>query len=321
MGGYGVTVIGDLLYAADFADAMTSYSTTVSALWSCGVALIACSSWIPSPPPSDRRHSAGAIGLPIVLAFGALALVAYSSVSPVEPVSVLLAAGSLCACLIRLSLTHRDNAVLLGEADEHAHLDPLTGLGNRRAFARDAERLLASLGPGAELLLSLFDLDGFKRYNDRDGHLAGDELLARFSRQMLDAVGGEGRCYRMGGDEFCLIAETGGADADDLTQRAANALSDGRPEVGVESSHGSVTIAAGMDLTVAMRLADERMYVHKRAKRDGPMAPVVYIDSPGDRRAAAHRRPAKAGPEATRGSHPPGAATGAVDPEGPPAPA
>ena len=299
LSGFLVTVIGDLMYAADIAYATASGASTVALLWSCGVALIGCATWIPTPPALDRRRSAVAIGLPIVLAFGALALVVYSSLRPVGPVSVLLAAGSLCACLVRLSLTHRDNAVLLDQAEEHAHVDALTGLGNRRAFARDAERLLAGLEPGHELRLALFDLDGFKRYNDRDGHLAGDELLARFSGQLLEAVGGEGRCYRLGGDEFCLIAEATPGSRDELTARAASALADDRPEVGVESSHGSVVIRPGMSLTAALRLADERMYAHKDARRDAPMAPVDYVDSPGDRRAAAHRRgvagPAPAG--------------------------
>ena len=289
----------------------------MSLVWSCGVALIGCSSWIPTPPALDRRRSAVAIGLPIGLAFGALALVAYSSVRPVGPVSVLLAAGSLCACLVRLTLTHRDNAVLLEQADEHAHVDPLTGLGNRRAFARDAERLMAGLEPGDELRLTLFDLDGFKRYNDRDGHLAGDELLARLSSQLLDAVGARGRCYRLGGDEFCLVAEADPGSPDELTARAAGALADDRPGVGVECSHGSVVIRTGMDLNSALRLADERMYADKGAKRAGPMAPVDYVDSPGDRRAAAGRRAAGLAPAG--GDHSPEAPAGAE--QGPPAPA
>ena len=290
MSGFLITVIGDLLYAADIADGDASRASMVRLLWSCGAALIGGASWIPTPPALDRRRSAVAIGLPIVLAFGALALIAYSSVRPVGPVSVLFAAGSLCACLVRLSLTHRDNAVLLDQADEHAHVDPLTGLGNRRAFARDAERLLAGLRPGHELRLALFDLDGFKRYNDRDGHLAGDDLLARFSRQLVDAVGDEGRCYRLGGDEFCLIAEAAPGSPDELTARAASALADDRPEIGVECSYGAVAIGPGMNLTAALRLADERMYADKDARRVGPMARVDYVRSPGDRRAAAHRR-------------------------------
>ena len=87
---------------------------------------------------------------------------------------------------------------------EEAMTDPLTGLGNRRrltsdlraAFEEDAETAAPSL-------LLLFDLDGFKAYNDTFGHLAGDELLARLGQRLSRAVEGCGHAYRLGGDEFC----------------------------------------------------------------------------------------------------------------------
>ena len=54
-------------------------------------------------------------------------------------------------------------------------------------------------------MLLLFDLNGFKRYNDTFGHPAGDELLVRLGRQLREAVGEDGTAYRIGGDEFCLL--------------------------------------------------------------------------------------------------------------------
>ena len=53
--------------------------------------------------------------------------------------------------------------------------------------------------------LILFDLDGFKDYNDTFGHPAGDGLLARLGLRLADAVRGHGRAYRLGGDEFCVL--------------------------------------------------------------------------------------------------------------------
>ena len=55
------------------------------------------------------------------------------------------------------------------------------------------------------VLLGLFDLDGFKRYNDTFGHPAGDALLRRLGSQLQAAVEPVGRAYRMGGDEFCIL--------------------------------------------------------------------------------------------------------------------
>ena len=65
-------------------------------------------------------------------------------------------------------------------------------------------------------MLVLFDLDGFKHYNDTFGHPAGDALLARLGARARARVGGRGRAYRMGGDEFCVLldAATGAASTD-----------------------------------------------------------------------------------------------------------
>ena len=55
-------------------------------------------------------------------------------------------------------------------------------------------------------LLAIFDLDGFKGYNDAFGHPAGDALLARLGGRLAAATADHGRAYRLGGDEFRLVA-------------------------------------------------------------------------------------------------------------------
>ena len=95
---------------------------------------------------------------------------------------------------------------MLRASREEAHTDPLTGLGNRRALTRD----LARRGGGAPraeapLVLVLFDLDGFKHYNDTFGHPAGDALLVRLGVSLRRCLGADGRAFRMGGDEFCAL--------------------------------------------------------------------------------------------------------------------
>ena len=52
----------------------------------------------------------------------------------------------------------------------------------------------------------MFDLDGFKSYNDTHGHPAGDTLLARLGARLAAAFTESGSAYRLGGDEFCLLA-------------------------------------------------------------------------------------------------------------------
>ena len=85
--------------------------------------------------------------------------------------------------------------------------DPLTGLCNRRALMEALEEVFDQR---QTRLLVLFDLDGFKRYNDRLGHAAGDELLSRLGGRLNDAVAGHGSAFRLGGDELCVLLDDDG---------------------------------------------------------------------------------------------------------------
>ena len=89
----------------------------------------------------------------------------------------------------------------------------MTGLYNRRKLQSD---LLEAVEPADEAnetplhhVLLLFDLDGFKGYNDSFGHPAGDALLVRLATNLaVVAEDAGGRAYRLGGDEFCLLIPT-----------------------------------------------------------------------------------------------------------------
>jgi diguanylate cyclase (GGDEF)-like protein len=154
---------------------------------------------------------------------------------------------------------------------EQAMTDPLTGLGNRRRLTSDLraafEEHAETAGPS---LLLLFDLDGFKAYNDTFGHPAGDELLARLGQRLSCSVDGVGRAYRLGGDEFCAHLDLAGADPDDLISTAAAALSETGPEFTIGASIGVVLLPQEADDTSrALMLADERMYANKRGRSTG----------------------------------------------------
>ncbi len=86
--------------------------------------------------------------------------------------------------------------------EHHTHLDPLTGLPNRRAFLRELERAVSAGEPVAVLLC---DLDGFRDVNGRYGHRAGDELLRWMARRLERAVRPDDMPARLGGDEFALL--------------------------------------------------------------------------------------------------------------------
>ena len=148
-----------------------------------------------------------------------------------------------------------------------ATTDALTGLGNRRKLFADMERGFGTLDRREPLAVGMFDLDGFKHYNDTFGHPAGDALLARLGSRLAAVVGDRGSAYRIGGDEFVIItAEAGG---EQLLERAQDALTERGAGYAVGCSRGSARILAGVTLEQALHVADERLYANKRSVRGG----------------------------------------------------
>jgi diguanylate cyclase (GGDEF)-like protein len=145
--------------------------------------------------------------------------------------------------------------------------DPLTGLGNRRKLDADLADALNDAKTNRPSLLLLFDLDGFKDYNDTFGHLAGDALLARLGAKLEQAVGRLGTAYRLGGDEFCAHLDLEDQDSDALIHRAAAALSETGVEFSIRASLGVVLLPHEADSAEhALQIADERMYANKRTR-------------------------------------------------------
>ena len=150
---------------------------------------------------------------------------------------------------------------------QQAVTDPLTGLGNRRKLSADLGAALRESSPSRPSLLLLFDLDGFKDYNDTFGHLAGDALLARLGGKLQRAVAGLGAAYRLGGDEFCAHVALDGQDSDALIHRAAEALTEAGVEFSIQASLGVVLLPHEADSADhALQVADERMYANKRSR-------------------------------------------------------
>ena len=161
----------------------------------------------------------------------------------------------------------REKEALLGESRIEARTDPLTDLGNRRALARDLARAIAEPPGSRELLLAMFDLDGFKQYNDSFGHAAGDALLQRLGRRLAAATAHLGSAYRMGGDEFCMLAHCDPDAAEQLLDDGVAALQDSGENWHVGCSHGAAWIPSeAATESQALALADERMYANKASR-------------------------------------------------------
>ena len=136
--------------------------------------------------------------------------------------------------------------------------DQLTGLPNRRSLFADLDACSEAREAAG---LILFDLDGFKAYNDAFGHPAGDALLTRLGGK-LAAVVGDASAYRMGGDEFCVLVRSGDVEA--TLEAACAALTEHGEGFSVTASYGVASLPVEAETSAeALRLADQRMYARK----------------------------------------------------------
>jgi diguanylate cyclase (GGDEF)-like protein len=186
--------------------------------------------------------------------------------------STVLWAATMTAVIVRLTMSDRENHRLL----EEVRTDSLTGLGNRGRMEVELAATCERASDEEPAMLYLFDLNGFKRYNDTFGHPAGDKLLSRLGAALKTAVGDDGAAYRIGGDEFCLLL-TCAEDRFEAAARAAiEALTASDRGVEVGSSWGAAAIPAEAgNPSAALQLADVRMYAQKESRRTAD--PSVHL--------------------------------------------
>ncbi len=179
---------------------------------------------------------------------------------------VIMAVAIVALVCARQVLTATDPAGVQRLTGHDATRDALTGLPNRRQLIADLQTAIETASPTAQRTLVLFDLDGFKSYNDTFGHPAGDQLLARLARQLQDALPASGRAYRLGGDEFCALVSRSPLSAEAIGDLGAAALSERGPGFAILASAGAVTLPAeATDVASALHAADRRMYGAKHS--------------------------------------------------------
>jgi diguanylate cyclase (GGDEF)-like protein len=265
--------LADSLYLVKTAEGTFVSGGPIDTGWWIGLVLIAAAAW--QRPPARVRHPAGEslrlIAVPLGFGLTGLGLLVYGALADLNLLAIGLASASLLAVMVRLTLTFRQNVEMLRASRDEALTDALTGLGNRRALARELEDLLPEDGAEAieiPLVLALFDLDGFKHYNDTFGHPAGDSLLVRLGANLSACLEGRGRAFRMGGDEFCVLFEPGADDPLPLVQSAAAALSETGDGFTIGCSYGWILLPTEASVPAeALRIADQRMYAQKHAGR------------------------------------------------------
>jgi diguanylate cyclase (GGDEF)-like protein len=170
--------------------------------------------------------------------------------------------GRLLAVLLVQELERQELQRRFELAELDALTDPLTGVGNRRAW----DRLLGAEEArcrryGSVASLVAIDLDELKRVNDDQGHAAGDRLLRRTAQVIDSCRRAADVVARLGGDEFGVLAvECDEPAAKVLADRLRGALE----AAGIRASVGHATRQPTGTLAEAWSAADAQMYAHKR---------------------------------------------------------
>jgi diguanylate cyclase (GGDEF)-like protein len=166
-------------------------------------------------------------GLPLIARLAILATVL--------PIAMAMLARSIVGPAARLGSMTEQLSSLYSQARVDALLDPITGLGNHRAFQEELHRQIEGASRHQHsLALAIVDLDDLKRVNDERGHVGGDQLLASMGRLLMGATRASDRGFRIGGDEFALLLPYEDADAAHavmrrlLSKAVAGETSDGR---------------------------------------------------------------------------------------------
>ncbi len=265
----------DSVYLYQVATSSYVEGTLLDAAWPAAMVLLANAAW--SRQEAERLVDVEGRSLLIVPASGVAVAVGVLVLDHFDRVNVLalvLAVATLGSVVIRLAITFRENRRLFELTRYEAISDALTGLGNRRKLLTELERVLATADEHDPWLLVVFDLDGFKGYNDAFGHPAGDALLQHLGSRLATVPGEGGAAYRLGGDEFCLLTPSTGVSVELLLDRAVAALSDRGDGFEIGTSLGAVFLPdEAADAREALREADARLYAHKhqkRSRRDRP---------------------------------------------------
>lgn len=188
----------------------------------------------------------------------------------------LIAAERVTSLYRALDERQRELEILNRRLHDQARIDPLTGLATRLRLREDLDLIESGADAGhATYCATMCDVDFFKSYNDRYGHLAGDEVLATVAAAIRRGLRHGASAYRIGGEEFLLIEP--GATVEQGRQSAERhrtaVEAQGIPHE--ESPFGAVTISsgvvafragAGIPVNAWLKAADEALY---RAKTSG----------------------------------------------------
>ena len=169
-----------------------------------------------------------------------------------------------------------NGALLFETAERMASADPLTGISNHRALIQYLGRRVSEVSrSGGELGVIMLDVDHFRRFNEEQGHDAGDEVLKRVARVLDELTRDSDLAARYGGEEFTVILP---GSSPETTLRTAERIRTAIEAITFDSPLGvSRTITAslgcanwtdGDEPATLLKMADTALYRAKRAGRN-----------------------------------------------------
>jgi two-component system, cell cycle response regulator len=265
--GLAAQVIADIAYTLQSTNGVLPAGTWIDPIYLISAVFLGACVWQPVAEeirPTTRFDGWRELMIPALFAAFMTGLFVMQYFDPGSAPSSVLRFATVVAIIVRLAISVRENQTLL----EQVRTDPLTGLSNRGRMQVDLETVLKGATEETPAMLLLFDLNGFKRYNDTFGHPAGDTLLVELGGALREAVGSDGTAYRIGGDEFCVLLSCEPKRFDTAAREAARALSARGKGFEVSASWGAVTIPQETSAPLeALQLADVRMYAQKESRR------------------------------------------------------
>ena len=283
-GGLGLFAVADSVYLVEVARGTYHYGSWLDLGWPAGFVLIAAAAC--APHTRARRallEGRALLAAPLATAAVCLAVEIWDHFYRVNPVALIAASLGIAAVIARMALTFNEHLKMLGTTRIESLTDPLTGLGNRRALLQRLDAIFDDGDLTARLLL-LFDLDGFKAYNDTFGHNAGDVLLTRLGERLSRSIAGRGSAYRLGGDEFCILVEGSFIDLEWVRAAAVASLRETGEAFAITCSSGHVVIPDEAGGThAALQIADRRMYAEKGVRLGGFESRGVLLQALAER--------------------------------------
>jgi len=203
--------------------------------------------------------------------------------------------GVLYSVILPMTMLRLTREEVHSELLKESRSDYLTRLGNRRLFFEEGERIIHDFATeGRPVALLAFDLDRFKKINDRYGHKSGDEVLKSFAETLRAATDANAILARIGGEEFAaLLPGYDGHSAKLVAETVANRFAVMSHHADGDRFHATVSIGLAVlgpkaySLSDLLSVADQALY---RAKSLGGNQFVHHADSRENADAAQDRR-------------------------------